>query len=174
MRKSVLFVAALAACALAAGACHSARSQGGPERAAGSGAEGGASRAFMTKIAKEPGVVVLPSGLAYKIVKSGPTSGVAPKTGDEVKVNYEGTLTDGTVFDSSYKTGEPVVFPVGSLIPGWNEALTLMKPGDVWILYVPPVLGYGPEGKGPIPPDSVMVFKLELLGVLPQGGPAMG
>jgi peptidylprolyl isomerase/FKBP-type peptidyl-prolyl cis-trans isomerase FklB len=174
MRKSVLFVAALAACALSMGACHKALGQDGRERSAGAAAEGGASAAFMAKIAKAPGVVTLPSGLAYKIVKSGPASGLSPKTGDEVKVNYEGTLTDGTVFDSSYKTGEPVVFPVGGLIPGWNEALTLMKPGDVWILYVPPALGYGPEGKGPIPPDSVMVFKLELLGVLHEGGPALG
>ncbi len=127
----------------------------------------GGSAAFMTKTAKEPGVISLPDGLEYKIVKSGPASGAMPKLGDEVKVNYEGKLTDGTVFDSSYKGGEPVVFPVGGLVPAWNEALQLMKPGDVWILYVPPALGYGPEGKGPIPPDSVMVFKLELLGVLP-------
>lgn len=174
MRLSVLFVAAVAVSALTLGACQRARGQDGPERAAGASTQGGASAAFMTKIAKEPGVVVLPSGLAYKIVKSGPSSGPSAKTGDEVKVNYEGTLTDGTVFDSSYKNGEPVVFPVGGLIPGWNEALTLMKPGDIWILYVPPALGYGPDGKGPIPPDSVLVFKLELLGVLPEGGPAMG
>ena len=132
----------------------------------------GASAAFLAKTAKEPGVISLPDGLEYKIVKSGPAGGVMAKLGDEVKVNYEGKLTDGTVFDSSYTSGEPVVFPVGSLVPAWNEALQLMKPGDVWILYVPPALGYGPEGKGPIPPDSVMVFKLELLGVLPahQGG----
>jgi peptidylprolyl isomerase/FKBP-type peptidyl-prolyl cis-trans isomerase FklB len=127
----------------------------------------GGSAAFMTKTAKEPGVISLPDGLEYKIIKSGPANGIKPKLGDEVKVNYEGKLTDGTVFDSSYKSGEPVVFPVGGLVPAWNEALQLMKPGDVWILYVPPALGYGPEGRGPIPPDSVMVFKLELLGVLP-------
>ena len=133
------------------------------------------SDAFMAKTAKEPGVLTLPDGLEYKIVKSGPTAGISPKLGDEVKVNYEGTLTDGTVFDSSYKNGEPVVFPVGGLIPAWNEILQKMKPGDTWILYVPPALGYGPEGKGPIPPDSVMVFKLELLGVLPAGpGASMG
>ncbi len=135
----------------------------------------GGSAAFMAKTAKEPGVISLPDGLEYKIVKSGPAGGVMAKLGDEVKVNYEGKLTDGTVFDSSYKNGEPVVFPVGGLVPAWNEALQLMKPGDVWILYVPPALGYGPEGKGPIPPDSVMVFKLELLGVLPaHTGGSMG
>lgn len=133
------------------------------------------SDAFMAKTAKETGVITLPDGLEYKIVKSGPSAGLSPKLGDEVKVNYEGTLTDGTVFDSSYKNGEPVVFPVGGLIPAWNEILQKMKPGDTWILYVPPALGYGPEGKGPIPPDSVMVFKLELLGVLPSApGGSMG
>ncbi len=128
----------------------------------------------MAKTAKEPGVITLPSGLEYKIEKSGPAGGLSPKDGDEVKVNYEGRLTDGTVFDSSYKTGEPVVFPVGSLVPAWNEALPKMKPGDIWTLYVPPALGYGPEGKGPIPPDSVMIFKIELLGVLPASSGAMG
>jgi peptidylprolyl isomerase/FKBP-type peptidyl-prolyl cis-trans isomerase FklB len=129
----------------------------------------------MAKTAKEPGVISLPDGLEYKILRSGPKSGPTPRTGDEVKVNYEGALTNGEVFDSSYKRGEPAVFPVGGLVPAWNEALQLMKPGDVWVLYVPPALGYGPEGKGPIPPDSVMVFKLELLGVL-QGaaGPSLG
>jgi peptidylprolyl isomerase/FKBP-type peptidyl-prolyl cis-trans isomerase FklB len=159
MRRLALFTAALMVAACGA---HSQPAAPAP----------GASAAFMAKTAKEPGVISLPDGLEYKIVRSGPAGGLKPKLGDEVKVNYEGALTDGTVFDSSYKTGEPVVFPVGGLVPAWNEALQLMKPGDVWILYVPPALGYGPEGKGPIPPDSVMVFKLELLGVLPahEGG----
>jgi peptidylprolyl isomerase/FKBP-type peptidyl-prolyl cis-trans isomerase FklB len=162
-------VVGLALASLMIAACHGhsraqAQTQGG----------GGAAAAFMAKTEKEPGVITLPSGLAYKIVKSGPKSGPSPRPGDEVKVNYEGTLTDGTVFDSSYKTGEPAVFPVGGLIPAWNEALPMMKPGDVWILYVPPDLGYGPEGKGPIPPDSVMVFKLELLGVLQGASTANG
>jgi peptidylprolyl isomerase/FKBP-type peptidyl-prolyl cis-trans isomerase FklB len=156
-------IAAFLIAALATSACH-AQSQ--PKAQGASGAPASGSAAYMIKTAKEPGVISLPDGLEYKIIRSGPRTGPSPRTGDEVKVNYEGTLTDGTVFDSSYKTGEPVVFPVGGLIPAWNEALTLMKPGDVWILYVPPALGYGPEGKGPIPPDSVMVFKLELLGVL--------
>jgi FKBP-type peptidyl-prolyl cis-trans isomerase len=161
---------ALLTATLALAACHA---HGQPPT--GGVAPGGGSAAFLAKTAKEPGVITLADGLEYKIVKSGPAAGVTAKIGDEVKVNYEGKLTDGTVFDSSYKNGEPVVFPVGSLVPAWNEALQLMRPGDVWILYVPPALGYGPEGRGPIPPDSVMVFKLELLGVLPGSpGGSMG
>jgi peptidylprolyl isomerase/FKBP-type peptidyl-prolyl cis-trans isomerase FklB len=164
MRRLVILTAALA---LAACGAHGQPSYGG------SGATPKAD-AYMTKVEADKSVVVLPSGVAYKVVKTGPAGGPSPKLGDEVKVNYEGTLPDGTVFDSSYKTGEPVVFPVGGLIPAWNEILQKMKPGDVWVLYVPPSQGYGPEGKGPIPPDTVMVFKLELLGVLPQGGGGMG
>ena len=163
-----LMILTLAALALTACGAH------GQSKAAVDGATP-KSDAFMAKTAKQPDVITLADGVEYKIVKSGPTSGPSPKLGDEVKVNYEGTLPDGTVFDSSYKTGEPVVFPVGGLIPAWNEVLQKMKPGDTWILYVPPSQGYGAEGKGPIPPDSVMVFKLELLGVLPAGpGSAMG
>jgi len=163
MRRLAIPTAAAALSAIALTAC-GAHSQ----PTASGAAPTTKSDAFMAKTAKEAGVVTLPDGLEYKIVKSGPTAGLSPKLGDEVKVNYEGTLTDGTVFDSSYKNGEPVVFPVGGLIPAWNEILQKMKPGDTWLLYVPPALGYGPEGKGPIPPDSVMVFKLELLGVLPS------
>jgi peptidylprolyl isomerase/FKBP-type peptidyl-prolyl cis-trans isomerase FklB len=157
---------AVLAAAITLSACHA---HGQPQAPA-----PGASEAFMAKTAKEPGVITTPSGLEYKIIKSGPAGGLSPKDGDEVKVNYEGKLTDGTVFDSSYKNGEPVVFPVGGLVPAWNEALPMMHPGDVWTLYVPPALGYGPDGKGPIPPDSVMIFKIELLGVLPHNANANG
>lgn len=168
MRPKKTLKALLGALALGLGACHA---HGQPAAAEG----GGGSAAFMAKTIKEPGVQTLPDGLAYKVVRSGPASGPTAAPGDEVKVNYEGKLPDGTVFDSSYKNGEPVVFTVGALIPGWNEALTKMRPGDEWILYVPPSLGYGPEGRGPIPPDTVMIFKLELLGVLKgSGAPALG
>jgi peptidylprolyl isomerase/FKBP-type peptidyl-prolyl cis-trans isomerase FklB len=160
--------AAVFAAALALSACH-AHSQ--TQAADGATPK---SDAYMAKIEKDTGVIALPSGVAYKVVKSAPAGAPAPKVGDEVKVNYEGTLPDGTVFDSSYKTGEPVVFPVGGLIPAWNEILPKMHVGDTWILYVPPSQGYGPEGKGPIPPDTVMVFKLELLGVLPSAGGGLG
>jgi peptidylprolyl isomerase/FKBP-type peptidyl-prolyl cis-trans isomerase FklB len=126
--------------------------------------------AFLKKNAMEPGVMTTASGLQYKIVRQGPAGGVHPTPRDEVKVHYEGTLLDGTVFDSSYRTGMPVVFTLGNLIPGWIEGIQLMKPGDEFMLYVPAKLGYGDGGGGPIPPNSTLVFKIELLGVLQHGG----
>jgi peptidylprolyl isomerase/FKBP-type peptidyl-prolyl cis-trans isomerase FklB len=128
--------------------------------------------AFMAQNALSEGVKTLPSGVQYKIVKSGPASGPQPKPEDLVKVNYEGSLLNGKVFDSSYKDGKPVTFQLDKLIKGWIDALQLMRPGDQWILYVPPSQGYGDEQAGPIPPNSVLVFKLELLAVGPDAGPA--
>jgi peptidylprolyl isomerase/FKBP-type peptidyl-prolyl cis-trans isomerase FklB len=127
-----------------------------------------AAQAFMASTAKQPGVITLPSGLEYKIVNSGPASGPHPTAADEVKVNYEGKLVSGAVFDSSFQRGEPADFPLEGLIQGWVEALQLMRPGDEWILYVPPSLGYGDEDKGDIPPNSVLIFRIQLLGVLPH------
>ncbi|HET6971954.1 MAG TPA: FKBP-type peptidyl-prolyl cis-trans isomerase [Phenylobacterium sp.] len=155
--------------ALALTACH-------PKTAANSHAPGAApapsaeSKAFMAKAAKEPGVKVLPSGLAYKIVRSGPAAGLRPQLMDEVKVNYEGKLANGHVFDSSYERGQPVAMPLKGLIPGWQEALQLMRPGDEWILYVPPELGYGAEGAGQIPPGSALIFRIELIDFIPAPG----
>ena len=132
-------------------------------------------RTFMAENQLAPGVVSLPDGLQYKIVRSGPATGPHPTVADEVKVNYEGTLLDGTVFDSSFKRGEPAVFPIGGLIKAWQEALPLMRPGDEWILYVPPSLGYGDAGAGSdIPGGAVLVFRMQLLGVLKQDAPATG
>ncbi|WP_293478441.1 FKBP-type peptidyl-prolyl cis-trans isomerase [Phenylobacterium sp.] len=128
------------------------------------------SAAFMAKIAKEPGVKVLPSGLAYKIVRSGPATGIKPQAKDEVKVHYEGKLEDGTVFDSSYERGQPAAMPLDRLVPAWQEALPMMRPGDEWILYVPSNLGYGEEGQGPIPPGAPLIFRIELIDVLPAPG----
>ena len=85
---------------------------------------------------------------------------------DLIKVHYEGKLVDGTVFDSSFQRGKPALMPLGGLVPGWMEALPLMHPGDEWVLYLPPDLGYGADGQGPIPPNSVLIFRLQLLGVL--------
>jgi len=124
-----------------------------------------AADAFMAKNAKEPGVVTLPQGLQYKGVREGPPGGLHPTTADEVKVHYEGKLLDGTVFDSSYERGVPAVFPLDGLVPAWVIALQRMKAGDEWILYVPPALGYGAQDKGPIPGNSVMIFRIELLDV---------
>jgi peptidylprolyl isomerase/FKBP-type peptidyl-prolyl cis-trans isomerase FklB len=127
---------------------------------------------YMAGIAKQPGVVVTDSGLAYKITRSGAASGLHPRLGDQVRVGYEGRLTDGTVFDSSAANGGPLVMTVGQLVPGWNEALQLMRPGDDWTLYVPPGLGYGDQPTGPIPANSVMVFRLQLLAIVPpDAGP---
>ena len=129
------------------------------------------SEVFMAQNAKQAGVQTLPSGLQYKIVRSGAANGLRPQLGDEVKVNYEGKLIDGTVFDSSYERGVPAAMPLKGLIPGWQEALPLMRPGDEWILYVPPKLGYGDEGAGgKIPPGAALIFRIELLGVLPAEG----
>ncbi len=127
-----------------------------------------AGKAFLAQNAHAGGVHVTASGLQYRILRSGPVSGLRPKPADEVKVNYEGKLLDGEVFDSSYQRGTPVVMTVRELVPGWVEALQLMRPGDEWLLYVPPSLGYGDKGAGPIPPNSVLVFKLELIDVAPD------
>jgi FKBP-type peptidyl-prolyl cis-trans isomerase FklB len=121
---------------------------------------------FLAQNAKTPGVIVLPSGLQYKVVKSGDPKGPSPKAGDAIKVNYEGRLVDGTVFDSSFQRGKAALMPLGGLIPAWMEALPHMHPGDEWILYAPPELGYGPDGQGPIPPNSVLVFRIQLVGML--------
>jgi len=156
--------------ALGAGACGSKGASGYAAEAAAKSAKDTAD--WLAKNAKDPGVKTLPDGLQYRIVSTGAGDGPHPKLGDEVRVNYEGALVDGTVFDSSYARNQPAVFTVGEVVPAWNEALQLMKPGDTWYLYVPPKLGYGPEGKGPIPPNAIMVFKIELIAVLPAGSGA--
>ncbi len=128
------------------------------------------SKTFMARIGKETGVKVLPSGLAYRVVRAGPATGLKPGPHDEVKVHYEGKLEDGTVFDSSYDRGQPAAMPLDRLIPAWQEALQLMRPGDEWTLYVPSNLGYGDEGAGQIPPGAPLTFRIELLDVLPAPG----
>jgi FKBP-type peptidyl-prolyl cis-trans isomerase len=131
-----------------------------------------AAKAFLANNAKQPGVVVLPDGLQYKIVHSGPATGNKPHLNDEVKVNYEGKLIDGKVFDSSYERGQPAAMPLKGLVKAWQEALQMMRPGDVWMLYVPPELGYGAEGAGggQIPGGAALVFKIELIDFLPGPG----
>lgn len=127
-----------------------------------------AAQAFLTENAAKPGIKTLPSGVQYDVVKSGPATGVPPKKTDLVKVHYEGKLTSGEVFDSSYERGAPAAMKLGSLIPAWVEALQQMRPGDEWMLYVPPEQGYGEKGAGPIPPNSVLIFRVELIDVLPS------
>ena len=157
----------LAAALLALAACApkpAAQADGAPAPAS------AVSNAFMAKIAKEPGVKLTASGLAYKIVRSGPATGLKPQLTDEVKVHYEGKLEDGTVFDSSYERGQPAAMPLKHLVLAWQEALQLMRPGDEWILYVPSNLGYGEEGQGQIPPGAPLIFRIELIDVLPGPG----
>jgi peptidylprolyl isomerase/FKBP-type peptidyl-prolyl cis-trans isomerase FklB len=160
-------IVTIAAAALALAACHKPASS-----ALGGSGQDAAAKAFLAKTAREPGVRTLPDGLAYKIVRSGPAAGMKPHLNDEVKVNYEGRLVDGTVFDSSYERGQPAAMPLKGLVKGWQEALQLMRPGDEWILYVPPKLGYGDAGTpgGPIPPGAALVFRIELIDVLPGPG----
>jgi len=110
--------------------------------------------------AKE-GVIILPSGLQYKVLKAG--AGESPDDNDVVKVHYTGTLIDGTVFDSSRERGEPIEFPVNGVIAGWTEALKMMKPGAQYMLYIPANLAYGDKKTGPIPEGSTLIFDVELL-----------
>ena len=119
---------------------------------------------FLAANGKKDGVKTTASGLQYKVIKSG--SGATPKPSDEVKVHYHGTLIDGTVFDSSVERGEPISFPVTGVIPGWVEALQLMKVGDKWQIYIPSKLAYGERGSGPkIGPNAALIFDVELLGI---------
>lgn len=118
--------------------------------------------AFLAKNAKEPGVVVRESGLQYKVLKEG--AGPMPKADSIVSVHYRGTLLDGSEFDSSYERNEPLTLPVGGVIPGWTEALTLMKEGSKWQLYIPAALAYGEAGAPPaIGPNATLLFEVELL-----------
>ena len=129
-----------------------------------------AGQAYLAANAKAPGVITLPDGLQYKIVHAGADSGQKPLATDEVRVNYEGKLLSGKVFDSSFNRGVPAEFEVDRLIPAWTEALQLMKPGDEWVLYVPASLAYGEQGAGDdIPPNATLVFRIQLLGVLSKG-----
>ncbi len=122
--------------------------------------------AFLAKNKTAPGVITLPSGLQYKVVTSGPAGGSSPKVRDEVKVHYEGKLLTGEVFDSSFERGAPATFPLRGLIEAWVEGIQLMKPGDEWIMWAPASLAYGDEDKGPIPANSVLEFRIQLIDFL--------
>ena len=130
---------------------------------------------FMASNARAEGVRTLPSGVQYKAIQAGPPGGESPDSNDLVSVDYAGSLTDGTVFDSSFERGQPAVFTVeegisGSVIPGMRDALQHMSVGDEWLVYIPPQLGYGEESAGQIPPNSVLIFRLKLLAVAQAPG----
>ena len=122
---------------------------------------------FMVRNAQAKRVVTTPSGLQYFIVKSGPKTGTPPRVGDSVVFDYEGKLTTGETFDSSYARGQPLSGQVGQFVPGFDEALMLMRPGDEWIIWLPPALGYGDRAAGQIPPNSVLRFRMALHSVTP-------
>lgn len=117
--------------------------------------------AYLAENAKKAGVKVTASGLQYEVITEG--KGAKPKATDTVKVHYEGKLLDGTVFDSSIKRNEPVSFPLNQVIPGWTEGVQLMSVGSKYKFTIPSNLAYGEQGSGPITPNSVLVFEVELL-----------
>lgn len=121
-------------------------------------------RVFLEENGRKPGVITTSTGLQYEVIVQG--SGEQPTAMDTVRVHYEGTFLDGTVFDSSYVRGEPIEFPLGGVIPGWTEGLQLMNVGSTYMLYIPSNLAYGPYGSGPIPGNSTLIFRVELLGIV--------
>lgn len=121
-------------------------------------------KTFLAENAKKPGVMTTASGLQYQVIDKG--DGANPVASDTVTVNYEGKLIDGKVFDSSYQRGKPATFRVGDVIPGWQEALKLMKPGATYMLYIPANLAYGAQGApGAIGPNETLIFKVNLISV---------
>lgn len=123
-------------------------------------------KAFLAENAKKPGVQTTESGLQYEVLEEG--EGAPPKPDDRVSVHYEGKLLDGTTFDSSLARGEPATFALDQVVPGWQEGLQLMSPGSRYRLWIPSELGYGEQGNGPIGPNAVLVFEVELLEVMPS------
>jgi len=120
---------------------------------------------FLAENSKKAGINITDSGLQYEVITQG--GGPKPTANDTVRVHYEGSLTDGTVFDSSYSRGEPIEFSLAGVIPGWTEGLQLMNTGSTYRFFIPSDLGYGPQGAGPqIPPYSTLVFEVELLGIV--------
>jgi FKBP-type peptidyl-prolyl cis-trans isomerase FklB len=123
----------------------------------------GPSLAFLEENKKKEGIKVLASGLQYRVLTEG--SGKTPKATDTVTAHYVGTLINGTEFDNSYKRGQAFTFPMSDVIPGWSEALQLMKEGAKWQIFIPPALGYGERAVGPVPPNSTLIYEVELLSV---------
>ncbi len=156
MTRSLFFAAALvfaSAPAMAAAAPTPPQTPAGPN--------------FLARNGAAKGVVTMPSGLEYFVLASGPASGPHPRAQDRATFDYEVKLLNGKLIDSSYATGEPLTGTVADFVPGFTEALQLMRPGDDWIVWVPPQLGYGPNDKGPIPGNSVLRFRLVLHSVTP-------
>lgn len=133
-----------------------------------SAAEEAKGKAFLDANKKKPGVISLPNGLQYEIIKAGDAAAIKPTPSDTVVVNYKGTLIDGTEFDNSFTRGEPATFPVGGVIRGWTEILQLMPKGSHWKVFIPADLAYGDRGAGgAIPPGAALVFEIMLEDVKP-------
>lgn len=120
--------------------------------------------AYLAQNKARSGVTTTASGLQYEVITEG--SGAKPAKSDTVQVNYEGTLIDGTVFDSTYKSGKPAEFPVGGVIPGWAEGVQLMSEGSTYRFVIPSELAYGANGNQSIPPNATLIFKVELLNIV--------
>jgi FKBP-type peptidyl-prolyl cis-trans isomerase FkpA len=127
------------------------------------GCAGETNESFLAANAKREGVQTTESGLQYEVLRDG--SGPKPRITDTVTVHYKGTLIDGTVFDSSYDRGQPATFALMQVVPGWRQGIPLMPVGSKYKLVIPPDLGYGSQDKGTIPPNSVLIFEVELLGI---------
>jgi FKBP-type peptidyl-prolyl cis-trans isomerase FklB len=124
------------------------------------------SEAYLNENKKKEDIETLTSGLQYKVLSTGPVKGIHPTPLDFVKIHYRGSFIDGRVFDSSYQRGQPHVFPLNRVIPGWTEILQLMRVGDKWQVFIPPYLAYGQMGFGQeIGPNMALVFEIELLGI---------
>ena len=122
------------------------------------------SRMFLVANATKPGIKTTPSGLQYQVVRAVAADVAKPTAVDKVTVNYEGKLIDGKIFDSSYERHEPIDFTLNEVIPGWTEGVALMKPGEEFLFFIPPDIGYGVRGAGgDIPPNAALIFKVELL-----------
>jgi FKBP-type peptidyl-prolyl cis-trans isomerase len=161
MTRSILVAAAAFAFANLAAPATAGPSATPPETPAGPD--------FLAKNGAAKGVVTTLSGLEYFVVKSGPPTGPHPTAEDTATFDYEVKLLSGEVIDSSYARNEPLTGKVGDFVPGFTEALELMRPGDEWIVWVPPQLGYGPQDNGPIPGNSVLRFRLALHSIAPSG-----
>ncbi len=175
MRK-ILFAALLTATTLALAGCGQSMDKVDQEldkRAAADASAAAANvqagQAFLAQTAKQPGVVSLPNGLLYKVVSSPDPNAPKPAATDVVRINYEGKLVDGQIFDSSYARNEPATYALPKLVEAWQIAVPMMHKGDTWMLYVPPELGYGSHDQGDaIPANSVLVFKIQLLDINPK------
>lgn len=175
-----LFIAMIASPIVILAACNAgANNNASPQPSANAAENLKASQDFLAQNKAKAGIVTTKSGLQYQIIESGDKAGKHPTYDSIVRANYEGKLLNGEVFDSSYARGQAAEFPVSQLIPAWTEALQLMRPGDEWMIWVDPNLGYGNMGTPPgceiagmqcvIPPNSLLIFRLRLESIVGAG-----